>query len=110
LSPSFGFIKRKTSGFFQDRKSNANSVQSVTDKELLEIIESEKKILEKDLSTDLEPIRNSVLHCLDNLRESAEELEEQEIKVENPQFESLINTSKKHFDNKHKKGILYRIF
>jgi hypothetical protein len=94
LSPSFGFIKRKTSGFFQDRKSNANSVQSVTDKELLEIIESEKKILEKDLSTDLEPIRNSVLHCLDNLRESAEELEEQEIKVENPQFESLINTSK----------------
>jgi len=95
LSPSFGFIKRKTSGFFQDRKSNANSVQSVTDKELLEIIESEKKILEKDLSTDLEPIRNSVLHCLENLRESAEELEEQEIKVENPQFESLINTSKK---------------
>jgi len=95
LSPSFGFIKRKTSDFFQDRKSNANSVQSVTDKELLEIIENEKKILEKDLSTDLEPIRNSVLHCLDNLRESAEELEEQEIKVENLQFESLINTSKK---------------
>jgi hypothetical protein len=94
LSPSFGLIKRKTSGFFQDRKSDANSVQSVTDKELLEIIENEKKILEKDLSTDLEPIRNSALHCLANLRESAEELEEQEIKVENPQFESLINTSK----------------
>jgi hypothetical protein len=95
LSPSFGFIKKKASGFFQDRKSNANSVQSVSDKELIEIIETEKKILEKDLSTNLEPIRNSVLHCLDNLRESAEEFEEQEIKVENPQFESLINTSKK---------------
>ncbi len=93
MSPSFGLIKRKTSGFFHDRKSNTNSVQSVTDKELLEIIENEKKILEKDLSTDLDPIRNSALHCLDNLRESAEELEEQEIKVENPQFESLINTS-----------------
>jgi hypothetical protein len=60
----------------------------------LHIIENEKKILEKDLKNDLEPIRTSVLDCLNRLRDSAKELEEQEIKVENPQFEPLINTSK----------------
>jgi len=46
------------------------------------------------LKNDLEPIRTSVLDCLNRLRDSAKELEEQEIKVENPQFEPLINTSK----------------
>jgi myosin heavy subunit len=60
----------------------------------LHIIENEKKIIEKDLKNDLEPIRTSVLDCLNRLRDSAKELEEQEIKVENPQFEPLINTSK----------------
>ena len=45
--------------------------------------------------SDLEPIRRSVLDCLDRLRGAAVELEEQEIKVENPQFESLIKTSKR---------------
>jgi len=81
--------------YFQDKRSDSDSVQSVTDKELLEIIESEKKVFEKDLLSNLEPIRNSVLDCLDHLRKDADELEEQEIKVENPQFESLINTSKR---------------
>jgi DNA repair exonuclease SbcCD ATPase subunit len=95
LSPKFGFFKRKTFNYFQDKRSDSDSVQSVTDKELLEIIESEKKVFEKDLSSNLEPIRNSVLDSLDHLRKDADELEEQEIKVENPQFESLINTSKR---------------
>ena len=44
---------------------------------------------------NLEPTRKSVLDCLDRLRKNADELEEEEIRVENPQFESLINTSKK---------------
>lgn len=95
LSPKFDFFKRKASDYFHVKKSDANFVQSVTDKELLEIIEKEIKILEKNLSTGLEPTRNSVLDCLDRLRKSADELEQQEIKVENPQFEPLINTSKK---------------
>ena len=95
MSPKFGFFKRKTFNYFQDKRSDSDSVQSVTDKELLEIIESEKKVFEKDLLSNLEPIRNSVLDCLDHLRKDADELEEQEIKVENPQFESLINTSKR---------------
>lgn len=95
MSPKFGFFKRRTSDNFHDKKSQANSVQSVTDKELLDIIEKEKKLLEKDLIADLEPTRKSVLDCLDRLRNSADELEEQEIKAENPKFESLINTSKK---------------
>jgi DNA repair exonuclease SbcCD ATPase subunit len=95
MSPKFGFFKRKTSNYFQDKKKDSDSVPSVTDKELLEIIENEKKAFEKDLSSNLEPIRNSVLDCLDRLRKGADELEEQEIKVENHQFESLINTSKK---------------
>jgi len=95
MSPKFGFFKRKTSNYFQDKKNDSDSVQSVTDKELLEMIENEKKVFEKDLSSNLEPIRNSLLDCLDRLRKGADELEEQEIKVENPQFESLINTSKK---------------
>ncbi len=95
MSPKFGFFKRRTSDNFHDKKSQANSVQSVTDKELLDIIEKEKKLLEKDLIADLEPTRKSVIDCLDGLRNSADELEEQEIKVENPKFESLINTSKK---------------
>jgi hypothetical protein len=95
LSPNFDFFKRKTSDYFHVKKSDSNFVRSVTDKELLEIIEKEIKILEKNLSTGLAPTRNSVLDCLDQLRKSADELEEQEIKVENPQFEPLINTSKK---------------
>jgi hypothetical protein len=95
LSPKFGFLKRKTFEYFQDKKSHSDSVQSVTDRRLLEIIEKEKEVFEKDLSDNLEPIRISVLDCLDRLRKGADELEEQEIKVENPKFESLINTSKK---------------
>ena len=94
MSPGFGFLKKKTSDFFLDKKSNSDFYQSVTDSELLHIIENEKKILEKDLINDLEPIRTSVLDCLNRLRDSAKELEDQEIKVENPQFEPLINTSK----------------
>ena len=95
MSPKFGFLKRKTFDYFQDKKSHSDSVQSVTDRRLLEIIEKEKKVLEEDLSDNLEPIRISVLDCLDRLRKGADELEEQEIKAENPKFESLINTSKK---------------
>jgi hypothetical protein len=95
LSPKFGFLKRKTFDYFQDKKSHSDSVQSVTDRRLLEIIEKEKKVLEENLSDNLEPIRISVLDCLDRLRKGADELEEQEINAENPKFESLINTSKK---------------
>ena len=94
MSPGFGFLKKKTSDFFLDKKTNSDYNQSITDSELLHVIENEKKILEKDLLKDLEPIRTSVLDCLSRLRDSANELEEQEIKVENPQFEPLINTSK----------------
>jgi hypothetical protein len=94
LSPKFDFFKRKTLDYFQDKKSHSDSVQSVTDRRLLEIIENEKKVLEEDLSGNLEPIRISVLDCLDHLRKGADELEEQEIKVEDPKFESLLNTSK----------------
>jgi hypothetical protein len=95
LSPKFGFLKRKTSDIFHEKKIQTNSIQTVTDKELLEIIEKEKKLLESALISDLEPTRRSVLDCLDRLRTGANELEEQEIKVENPQFESLINNSKR---------------
>jgi myosin heavy subunit len=95
LSPKFGFFKRKTLDYFQDKKSDDDSVQSVTDRQLLEIIEKEKKVLEEYLSKDLEPIRISVLDCLDRLRKGADDLEVQDIKIENPKFESLINTSKK---------------
>ena len=91
MSPKFGFFKRKTSDNFHEKNSQTDSIQAVTDKELLEIIEKEKKLLERDLISDLEPTRRSVLECLDRLRTSADDLEEQELKVENPQFESLIN-------------------
>jgi myosin heavy subunit len=94
LSPKFGFFKRKTSEYFHDKKNQASFVQSVTNKQLVEIIEKEKRVLEKDLISDLEPIRNSVLDCLDRLRKGADELEGQEIKIENPKFEPLINNSK----------------
>ena len=94
MSPNFGFFKRKTSDYFHNNQSQDNFVKSVTDKELMEIIEREKKVLEKDLTGNLEPARRSVLDCLDRLRKGADELEKQEIKVENPKFESLINTSK----------------
>ena len=94
MSPKFGFFKRKTSDYFHSKQSQDNFVKSVTDKELLEIIEIEKKVLEKDLTGNFEPARSSVLDCLERLRKGADELEEQEIKVENPKFESLINTSK----------------
>ena len=95
MSPKFGFFKRKTSLNFNEKKSQTDSVQTVTDKELLEIVEKEKKLLESDLISDLEPARRSVLDCLDRLRTGADDLEEQELKVENPQFESLINNSKR---------------
>ena len=95
MSPRFGFFKRKTPDYFHDKESQANSVHSVSNKELLEIVENEKKVLQKDLIDNLEPTRHLVLECLDRLRKNADELEEQEIKAESPQFESLINTSKK---------------
>ena len=95
MSPKFGFFKKKTSDNFHEKNSQTDSIQAVTDKELLEIIEKEKKLLERDLISDLEPTRRSVLECLDRLRTSADDLEEQELKVENPQFESLINNSKR---------------
>ena len=95
MSPKFGFFKRKTSGNVQEKKSQENSIATVTEKQLLEIVENEKKLLEKDLISNVEPIRKSVLDCLDRLKTGANELEGQEIKVENPQFESLINNSKK---------------
>ena len=95
MSPKFGFFKRKTSHNVHEKKSQINSIQTVTDRELLEIIEKEKKFLERDLISDLEPVRRSVLDCLERLKTGANELEEQEIKVENPQFESLINNSKR---------------
>jgi hypothetical protein len=47
------------------------------------------------LIDNLADTRNQVLDCLDRLRRNADQLEVQEIKVESPQFESLINTSKK---------------
>ena len=96
MSPRFDFFKRKTPDyFFHDKKKDANIAHSVTIKELLEIVEKQKKLLEMDLIDDIEPSRNSVLEILDRLRKNADELEAQEIRVENPQFESLINTSKK---------------
>ena len=95
MSPRFGFFKRKTPDYFHFKEKDANLAQSVTNEELLEIVEKEKKVLEKDLIDNLEPTRNQVLNCLDRLRQNAAALEEQEIRVENPQFESLINTSKK---------------
>jgi myosin heavy subunit len=94
LSPKFDFLKRKTSEIFHEKKSRADSVQKVSDKELLEIVEKEKKLIEKDLITELEPARKAVMDCLARLRTDADDLEKQEIKVENPQFESIINNSK----------------
>jgi len=95
LSPRFDFFKRKTAGHFHDKEGKDNFDHSVTNKELLEIVDKEKKILEKDLVDHLKPTKNLALDCLGRLRKDADELEEQEIRVENPQFESLINTSKK---------------
>jgi myosin heavy subunit len=94
MSPKFGFFKRKTFDYTHGKKSDANFSQTVTDDELLKILDKKKKSIEKDLSADLEPARNSVLACLDRLRKAADELEEQEIKADSPQFEPLINTSK----------------
>ena len=95
MSPRFDFFKRKTADYFHDKEGKDNFDHSVTNKELLEIVDKEKKILEKDLVDHLKPTKNLALDCLDRLRKNAGELEEQEIRVENPQFESLINTSKK---------------
>jgi DNA repair exonuclease SbcCD ATPase subunit len=95
LSPRFGFFKRKTADYFHDKKKDSNYVQSVKNNELLEIVEKEKKALEKDLIDNLGPTKKSILRCLDRLRKNADELQEEEIRVENPQFESIINTSKK---------------
>jgi hypothetical protein len=95
LSPKFGFFKRKTPDIFHEKKSHTNSVHTVTDNELLEIIEKEKQVLERDLIADLEPTRRAVLECLDRLRNDADDLEVQDIKVEDPKFKSLINNSKK---------------
>ena len=95
MSPRFDFFKRKTADHFHDKEGKANFDHSVTNKELLEIVDKEKKILEKDLVDHLKPTKNTALDCLVRLRKNADELEEQKIRVENPQFESIINTSKK---------------
>jgi hypothetical protein len=95
LSPKFGFFKRITADNFGDNKKVSDQVRTISNNDLSQIVEKEKKVLEKDLITSLEPTRKLVLQCLEHLRKSADELEEQEIRVENPQFESLINTSKR---------------
>ena len=100
MSPRFGFFKRKTPDDFHDKEKDANFANSVTNKELLEIVEKEKKAHEKELIDNLTDTRNQVLDCLDRLRRNADQLEVQEIKVESPQFESLINTSKKSYQIK----------
>lgn len=61
----------------------------------MKIIEDKKKIFETDLAGNLEPTRKLVLSCIDRLRKNADELEVQETKAESPQFESVINNSKK---------------
>jgi hypothetical protein len=95
LSPKFGFFKRITADNFGDDKKVSDQVRTISNNDLSQIVEKEKKVLEKDLIASLEPTRKLVLQCLEHLRKSADELEEQEIRVENPQFESLINTSKR---------------
>jgi len=95
LSPKFGFFKRITADNFGDNKKVSGQVRTISNNDLSQIVEKEKKVLEKDLIASLEPTRKLVLQCLEHLRKSADELEEQEIRVENPQFESLINTSKR---------------
>jgi len=95
LSPKFGFFKRITADSFGDNKKVSDHVHTISNDDLSQIVEKEKKVLEKDLIASLEPTRKLVLQCLEHLRKSADELEEQEIRVENPQFESLINTSKR---------------
>jgi myosin heavy subunit len=94
LSPKFDFFKRKTSNTSHDKKSDGNSSQTIAPDELLKIIDRRKKDIEKDLSAELESTRNSALACMDRLRKAADELDRQEIKVDSPQFEPLINTSK----------------
>ena len=110
MSPKFGFFKRNTSDNLDDSKRNANLDSQVTNTELLEIMQNERNIIEKELFSSLEPVRNSVLECLDRLRRNADDLEQQEIKVENPQFESLINTSKKILITSIKKESLVESF
>jgi len=110
LSPKFGFFKRNTSDNLDDSKRNANLDSQVTNTELLEIMQNERNIIEKELFSSLEPVRNSVLECLDRLRSNADDLEQKEIKVENPQFESLINTSKKILITSIKKESLVESF
>jgi len=95
LSPRFGFFKRKLSDYSGDNPNEANSFFTVTNKELMKIIEDKKKIFETDLAGNLEPTRKLVLSCIDRLRKNADELEVQETKAESPQFESVINNSKK---------------
>ncbi len=95
MSPRFGFFKRKLSDYSGDNPNEANSFFTVTNKELMKIIEDKKKIFETDLAGNLEPTRKLVLSCIDRLRKNADELEVQETKAESPQFESVINNSKK---------------
>jgi|GEM_PF-370815 len=94
MSPKFGFFKRKTFDYTKNKKSDTRFSEAVTHDDLLKILEKKKKDIEKDLSTELEPIRDSALACMDRLRKAADELEEKDLKVDSPQFESLINTSK----------------
>jgi len=95
LSPGFGFFKKKISDFSHDKHKESKSILTVTNKELLKIVDDKKKIFERDLAGNLEPTRRLALECIDRLRKNADELEEQETKAESPQFESVINTSKK---------------
>jgi len=95
LSPRFGFFKRKIPDYNGDKPNETNSLLTVTIKELLKIVEDKKKIIETDLAENLEPTRKLVLGCIDRLRKNADELEVQETKAESPQFESVINNSKK---------------
>ena len=74
MSPGFGFLKKKTSDFFLDKKSNSEYNQSITGSELLKVIENENRVIkDRDIIIGLSELApsslNFIVRCWSNTDE-----------------------------------------
>jgi hypothetical protein len=104
LAPPFGLFKRKDDESNIKRIDNKNNIAELkSDKNVLTLslhdarstlhnieLKKEEKLLEK-----LSPIRQSVEKSMQSIRSLADNLEQQEIKLEEDRFKSIVENSRK---------------
>ena len=98
LSPPFNLFKRVLTNSDQDLQPGIVTISEAT-----ELLNRKKEILVADLFSKIEPLESKLERVLSNLNRIAENLSTQDIKVEDNNFKSLIENSKKTLVNSIKR-------